>query len=192
MIASVVGAAAAYAWLGGAVDAVRSNRDPNATALVQSGGDARPGLMSSSRVAAPAAQEESRPGQAFADPGTQDPAELPARAHRIPGRQLRASVPTQHDPMGAMQAEDPSPSIPAQVSAVPPLSLAQAQPVDRGSAPTPEGDRMQALDAAIARCGGGLFEELICGQRARFKFCAGLWGRVPECPSGASIDEPGR
>jgi hypothetical protein len=72
------------------------------------------------------------------------------------------------------------------------LSLAQAQPVERASALAPEGDRMQALDVAIAQCGGGLFEQLICGQRARFRFCAGLWGHVPECPSGAAVDEPGR
>jgi hypothetical protein len=192
MIASVVAAAAAYAWLGAAVDAVRSNRDANATAPGRSRGDAHPSSVASSQVVAPAAQVESRPAQASADPGTQDPAELRARMHRLAVRQLRTNVPTRGDEVSTLPGEAQTPSIPAQVSAVPPLSLAQAQPVERASALAPEGDRMQALDVAIAQCGGGLFEQLICGQRARFRFCAGLWGHVPECPSGAAVDEPGR
>ena len=49
-------------------------------------------------------------------------------------------------------------------------------------------DRWQALDDALARCGGNFVERIICGQHARFRYCDGYWGRVPQCPSGAVAD----
>ncbi|MGE5090020.1 MAG: hypothetical protein ACM3QY_12900 [Candidatus Levyibacteriota bacterium] len=47
------------------------------------------------------------------------------------------------------------------------------------------GDRWAALDDALARCSGNFVERIVCGQRARFRYCGGYWGRVPQCPTGA-------
>ncbi|MGE5666616.1 MAG: hypothetical protein ACM338_00320 [Betaproteobacteria bacterium] len=49
-------------------------------------------------------------------------------------------------------------------------------------------DRWQALNEALANCGGNFIERIVCGQRARFRYCDGYWGRVPQCPSGAVAD----
>ena len=49
-------------------------------------------------------------------------------------------------------------------------------------------DRLQALDDALAQCGGNFIERIVCGPRARFRYCDGYWGRVPQCPSGAVAD----
>jgi hypothetical protein len=46
-------------------------------------------------------------------------------------------------------------------------------------------DSLKALDAALGQCGGNFMARIVCGQRARFRYCDGYWGRVPQCPSGA-------
>ncbi|HSQ80703.1 MAG TPA: hypothetical protein VLU54_06130 [Casimicrobiaceae bacterium] len=56
------------------------------------------------------------------------------------------------------------------------------------AAAAPPADRWQALDDALAGCGGNFVERVICGQHARFRYCDGYWGRVPQCPSGAVAD----
>ena len=63
-----------------------------------------------------------------------------------------------------------------------------ANPEGRLQAVAAPGDRLQALDAALAQCGGNFIERIVCGQRARFRYCDGYWGRVAQCPSGAVAD----
>ncbi len=49
--------------------------------------------------------------------------------------------------------------------------------------PPPAPDRWQSLRDAIAQCDReGLFDGIICGQKARIQYCAGYWGKVPQCP----------
>jgi hypothetical protein len=52
----------------------------------------------------------------------------------------------------------------------------------------PPRDRWQLRDDAIGRCAGGPIDRLLCQQRARADACDGLWGQVPECPSGRVAD----
>lgn len=52
----------------------------------------------------------------------------------------------------------------------------------------PPRDRWQLRDDAIGRCAGGPIDRLLCQQRARADACEGLWGQVPECPSGRVAD----
>jgi len=52
----------------------------------------------------------------------------------------------------------------------------------------PPRNRWQLRDDAIGRCAGGPIDRLLCQQRARAEACEGLWGQVPECPSGRVAD----
>lgn len=49
--------------------------------------------------------------------------------------------------------------------------------------PPPAPDRWQSMRDAIAQCDRqGVFEGIICGQKARIQYCEGYWGKVPQCP----------
>ena len=54
-------------------------------------------------------------------------------------------------------------------------------------------DRWQRLDEAIAQCTRADFiTRVICGQRARFRYCDGYWGKVPQCPGSPSTVDRGQ
>ncbi|MGH8801425.1 MAG: hypothetical protein ACREX6_03910 [Casimicrobiaceae bacterium] len=46
--------------------------------------------------------------------------------------------------------------------------------------------RWQSMNEALAACGGGFFDRLLCRQKTRIAFCKGYWDRVPECASAAT------
>jgi hypothetical protein len=48
-------------------------------------------------------------------------------------------------------------------------------------------DRWQLLAQEVARCGGGL-GGLLCGERARWQYCDGYWGKVAQCPGAIGAD----
>lgn len=55
------------------------------------------------------------------------------------------------------------------------------------------GDRWQRLDEEIAQCTRADFiTRVICGQRARFRYCNGYWGKVPQCPGSPSTADRGQ
>ena len=54
-------------------------------------------------------------------------------------------------------------------------------------------DRWQRLDEEIAQCTRADFiTRVICGQRARFRYCNGYWGKVPQCPGSPSTADRGQ
>jgi hypothetical protein len=55
-------------------------------------------------------------------------------------------------------------------------------------AAAPPRDRWQLRDDALGRCAGGPLDRFLCEQRVRAQACEGLWGQVPECPSGRVAD----
>jgi hypothetical protein len=49
--------------------------------------------------------------------------------------------------------------------------------------PPPAPDRWQSMREAIAQCDRlGVFDGIICGQKARIQYCEGYWGKVQQCP----------
>ncbi|CAG0992560.1 hypothetical protein BURK1_02348 [Burkholderiales bacterium] len=69
---------------------------------------------------------------------------------------------------------------------VPAPVVASSAVAHAGAAPQTRWERMRE---EIAACpSGGLFENLICGQRVRMRYCEGWWGRASECPSGRQAD----
>jgi hypothetical protein len=77
---------------------------------------------------------------------------------------------------------------PARTSAATPR-LAQSRPATRVRAPVaehrkvPGADAWHAMQVNLARCSGDLIARIVCDQRVRQRFCAGRWGRTPECAS---------
>ncbi|MBU6483974.1 MAG: hypothetical protein KGR23_04145 [Betaproteobacteria bacterium] len=183
MIASVITAAAAYTWLGNGVEhrptVAAANPTPSSVAAPDAG-------QHRIEAAAPAPAAEAVAGAA-AQPT------LYLRRRDSVGPRL-AAVPR--------KAPRPDVAADAQANSAPRVDAATVY--DAGGAGTPAaiaanpkdtrqtraspGDRLQALDDALAQCSGNFIERIVCGQRARFRFCDGYWGRVPQCPSGAVAD----
>ena len=184
MAASVVCAALAYAWLGSGVE---------------------PRLSATSAAGPAHARSEPPPGTASNPLQTLPPA-VPAGASASAGPVMppaeRESAAARHDTVTrrlAVRRESATVRrAPAAVS-----DTDHAGGADRGATVAPiaanapgalqanvasPGDRWQTLNEALANCGGNFIERIVCGQRARFRYCDGYWGRVPQCPSGAVAD----
>jgi len=78
----------------------------------------------------------------------------------------------------AGQSESASRSAPAPAAAPPVEKVGAAQPAaSRGSV------RWKRLDEELSQCTREDFiARVICGQRVRFRYCDGYWGKVPQCP----------
>lgn len=69
------------------------------------------------------------------------------------------------------------------------LRLAQSRAATGVRAPgagirkTPRADPWHVMQVSLARCSGDLFARIVCDQRVRQRFCAGRWGKAPECAS---------
>ena len=51
-------------------------------------------------------------------------------------------------------------------------------------APAAHVDRWQRMEEDMSHCTREDFiSRVICGQRVRFKYCDGYWGKVPQCPA---------
>ena len=185
MIASVVAAAAAYAWLGSA-GSPGPGRHPGAThgaparvASAASGGakppsDAMPSL----------AQGDDAAGTHAAMPPAEPPVYLRDRELTSSRREV-ASSRSQSGGRSAAAPEAPAAGVAEGASSSGTPGLVAAR--NPGALPgvTASEDPRQALDEALAQCGGNFIERVACGQRARFRYCDGYWGRAPQCPSGA-------
>ena len=68
--------------------------------------------------------------------------------------------------------------------AVPMPEPEKAQPAPAPPPPPPPApDHWQSMRDAIAQCDReGMIDGIICGQKARIQYCAGYWGKVPQCP----------
>jgi len=88
-------------------------------------------------------------------------------------------------------AEPPTAQSPADTAATPVTHahVAAASAADAAHS----ADRWQRLDEEIAQCTRADFiTRVICGQRARFRYCNGYWGKVPQCPGSPSIADRGQ
>jgi hypothetical protein len=86
-------------------------------------------------------------------------------------------------------AETRPPSAPVMASAKPTPSSATASEAGisvppRLTAPTVSDGRWRDLADALGRCAAeGFLTRLGCEERARWNYCAGAWGEVPDCPA---------
>ncbi len=187
MIASVVAAAAAYAWLGGA--------GPPGPAE-------RPGPMHGAlaRVASPGfggakAPSDALPSLAQADEAAGTHAATPPAEPTVYLRDRELTSSRRDAASSRSQSGGRSPAAAAQIapatgvaegasgSGMPELVAGRNPGALPGVAASE--DPLQALNEALAQCGGNFIERIACGQRARFRYCDGYWGRAPQCPSGA-------
>ena len=184
MIASVVAAAAAYAWLGSAVGPGPAKPGSPAAMASPAIGRAKPSHDALPRFA----QGDEPAGTHVAMPPAEPTVYLRDRELTSPRRDAASRRPGSGGESSAASA----PGAPAgdgaragsQSQVAPPERVDANGPVAVPGVAAPE-DPLQALDAALAQCGGNFIERIACGQRARFRYCEGYWGRVPECPSGA-------
>jgi hypothetical protein len=121
-----------------------------------------------------------RPLAAPAEPPAAPAVETTAKP-APPGKphSARTANPT---PAAPVAVPDPAPGPaagPAEQVAALPQATAKIDP--------PAPDRWQLLAEAITRCGGGL-EGLLCGERARWQYCEGYWGKVAQCPGAIGAD----
>ena len=185
MGASVACAALAYAWLGNSIQ-------PRLSAISA----AVPAVASSEPppVAAPNPSEEVQPADAAVAAASTEPTMPPmehksvtahhdAGVRRLAARREPATVRRTTPAVSDTAVSDTDHAATADRGAASPPAPLQA--VATSSSP---GDRWQALNLALANCGGNFIERVVCGQRARFRYCDGYWGRVPQCPSGAVAD----
>jgi hypothetical protein len=185
MIASVVAAAAAYAWLGSAGSP---------------GPAEHPGAMhgAPAPVASPASggakpSSDAMPSLAQGDETAGTHAALPPAEPTVYLRDRELTSSRRDVASSRSQSGGRSPAAPvapatgvaegASSGGAPELVAAR----NPGALPgvTASEDPLQALDEALAQCGGNFIERIACGQRARFRYCDGYWGRAPQCPSGA-------
>jgi hypothetical protein len=186
MTASVVAAALTYAWLGSGVQ----SRPSTATAAPAAGP-----VVASAGLPDPAESGPAEVRQA-ADTGTAvasaEPTTYPNDRELTGSRRDTASrkSPVRRQPANAREGPD----VVAETAGGGNERVATADTVAVNT-PAPlqavvasPADRWRALDEALAKCGGNFVERIICGQHARFRYCDGYWGRVPQCPSGAVAD----
>ena len=107
-----------------------------------------------------------------------------SRAHRAPPPKPAATA------TATAQPPEPAPAAetPKVVQAPPPVHRAAAP-----AATTHAIDRWQRLDNELSRCTREDFiTRVICGQRVRFRYCDGYWGKVPQCPGNTTTPDRGQ
>ena len=156
-----------------------------------------------------AATPASEPAPPAAAPAPENPPSMPDTAS-VPG----AAPPPSADvsPPVEIKALPPHPAVahaphrvqPAKPAATatgnapeasPPTETAPV-PVARTRAATPAPrvvDRWQRLDEELSQCTREDFiARVICGQRVRFRYCDGYWGKVPQCPGNPTTADRGQ
>ena len=156
---------------------------PSRTGVTAGGEEAAPSVNAAAPSAPDAAAAPVAPGAAA--PPERAPVEIkPLPAHppaaRAPRRAPAAAAPSVagNGPSPAMRSEPAS--RPAPPAAAPPATT-------KGGATEPAqqrlADRWKRLDDDLSRCTREDFiARVICGQRVRFRYCDGYWGKVPQCP----------
>ncbi|MGE5171230.1 MAG: hypothetical protein ACM3JC_12780 [Rudaea sp.] len=136
-------------------------------------------------AAAPPAPESAAPAaEAPASPQAAQPAtEPPVQIEPLPARAAPARRPAPKEaPARHTEAPAPPPASATAAAPVAPPAAAAAQP-----APSRVADRWQRMEDEMSRCTREDFiTRVICGQRVRFRYCDGYWGKVPQCPGSPS------
>ncbi len=144
-------------------------------------------------AAEPTPPEAAQPAPSTASPaGTGVPVEIkPLPPHpSVASRPVHRAQPAKPAPTPAATAQAPEPPEP-----VTPKVVQAPPPVHRAAAPaaTRAVDRWQRLDDELSRCTREDFiTRVICGQRVRFRYCDGYWGKVPQCPGNTSAPDRGQ
>jgi hypothetical protein len=150
----------------------------------------------SSLASAPAATNPTpgTPASSTAPPptaATSDAASAPVEIKALPPHAPARRSPQRGAPDNTASAL-PTPPVPEPGAAPAPPPVAQARSVAPTHAAQRIADRWQRLDDEISRCTREDFiTRVICGQRARFRYCDGYWGKVAQCP-GNPVAERGQ
>lgn len=117
--------------------------------------------------AAPAAVPEPPPAVPEPEPAPAAAAPEPAKAKPATERALRAEKPRKKEAEARPQPAAPAP-------------VATPEPVPAPApAPEPQAARWTRMQEEMRAC--GTFN-VFCREQVRWKYCAGHWGKVPECP----------
>lgn len=80
-------------------------------------------------------------------------------------------------------------------AAAPATSTAPAEPrapavaAAPAAAPAPVADRWSRMERELSQCTREDFvARVVCGQRVRFRYCDGYWGKVPACPGSPAVE----
>jgi hypothetical protein len=97
-------------------------------------------------------------------------------------------LPPRPAPMRVPRRAPVEESPPAQPSPQPPAPIHQAQvvPPNRAATPVAGGvvDHWRRMDDELSQCTRADFiSRVVCGQRVRFRYCQGYWGKVAQCPA---------
>jgi hypothetical protein len=211
LVASLVAVAialAAIAWWRGEHDAGEANATATPASTAQT---AAPGLAPAesasasageatsattpSLASAPAANPTSgSAGSATGLPSaaaTPDAAVAPVEIKVLPphpqaGRTQRRSA---AERAGSATAPVPPTPPATEASAAAPAPVAQAKSVAPAPPARRVSDRWQRLDDELSRCTREDFiSRVVCGQRVRFRYCDGYWGKVAQCPGNPLPD----
>lgn len=102
-------------------------------------------------------------------------------------RAARAATRAPETPKVATAPQSPTTAAPA----LPPASATSRAPAV-AMAPTvaaPVSDRWARMDHELSQCTREDFiARVVCGQRVRFRYCAGYWGKVPACPGSPAVE----
>ena len=154
----------------------RSRRD---AATGPSPGAATPDAGAGASDAAHATSTPSTPtGERTAPEGTPGAAPPPVEIKPLPPRPAHRSA----RPTPAAKAPvPPEASAPPRAPAIaPPPAKAPAVAVGPSAAPV---DRWAKMNDELSRCTRSDFiARVVCDQRVRFRYCAGYWGKVAQCP----------
>jgi hypothetical protein len=134
----------------------------------------------------PEPERSATPAPESVSPAAEPPAlpppatEPPVQIEPLPPRPAPQVAPRPARRAPEQRAETPSPPSAKPTTAVPAAPPAPAAQ----SAPPHVADRWQRMEDEMSHCTREDFiSRVICGQRVRFKYCDGYWGKVPQCPA---------
>lgn len=134
----------------------------------------------------PAEREAAVPAPTGAAAGTvvTDPARQPVEIKPLPPR----PAPSRAARRAPVEKESPLPEsgTPAPPPEAPPAQRERALATTSGRMPSVStvADRWRDMDNELSRCTRADFiTRVVCGQRVRFRYCDGYWGKVGQCPA---------
>jgi len=201
----------AIVWrISGEPESVMTANTPNETAPKHARAQAaapaaeQPGTSTATPAAAPGTTQPATTPETTSPEAAQPPsptsaagADVPVEIKPLPPHPSIASRPAHRaqppKPASTTTTTAQSPEPPAEP--VPPKVVQAPTPVHRAAAPAAARavDRWQRLDDELARCTREDFiTRVICGQRVRFRYCDGYWGKVPQCPGNTNTPDRGQ
>jgi hypothetical protein len=196
-------AVAAYAFWrveGARSDMAVANAPAAATAPATSAPPAVPAETATPASETPATQSSAEPASSPSMSDTSQAASVapppatdvnpPVEIKALPPHPAAAPAPHRAQPSKAAPAEAAKASEPGTASP----ETAPAARTHAAAPATPRAvDRWQRLDDELSQCTREDFiKRVICGQRVRFRYCDGYWGKVPQCPGNPTTTDRGQ